>query len=52
MNAHAFRVALTTVLGVAAVTTVLLQRLKQPVVLGSILAGLLIGPNFPLSTLL
>ena len=47
MNAHAFLVALTTVLGVAAVTTVLFQRLKQPVVLGYILAGLLIGPNFP-----
>ncbi len=47
MNAHAFLVALTTVLGVAAVTTVLFQRLKQPVVLGYILAGFLIGPNFP-----
>lgn len=47
MNAHAFLVALTTVLGVAAVTTVVFQRLKQPVVLGYILAGFLIGPNFP-----
>ena len=47
MNAHAFLVALTTVLCVAAVTTVLFQRLKQPVVLGYILAGFLIGPNFP-----
>ena len=47
MNAHDFLVALTIVLGVAAVTTVLFQRLKQPVVLGYILAGFLIGPNFP-----
>jgi CPA2 family monovalent cation:H+ antiporter-2 len=47
MNAHEFLVALTIVLGVAAVTTVLFQRLKQPVVLGYILAGFLIGPNFP-----
>lgn len=47
MNAHGFLLALTTVLGVAAVTTVLFQRLKQPVVLGYILAGFLIGPHVP-----
>jgi CPA2 family monovalent cation:H+ antiporter-2 len=39
--------ALATVLGVAAVTTVVFQRLKQPVVLGYILAGLLVGPHVP-----
>jgi len=47
MNAHGFLVALTVVLGVAAVTTVLFQRLRQPVVLGYILAGFIIGPNVP-----
>ena len=48
MDAHAFLVALTIVLGVAAVTTVVFQRLRQPVVLGYILAGLIIGPNVPI----
>src|SRR5262245_39298575 len=35
------------VLCVAAVTTVVFQRLRQPVVLGYLLAGLLIGPHLP-----
>src|SRR5512142_450686 len=47
-GAHAFLLALTVVLGVAAVTTVLFQRLKQPVVLGYILAGFIVGPNVPI----
>ena len=47
MDAHDFLVALTIVLGVAALTTVLCQRLHQPVVLGYIVAGLLIGPHVP-----
>src|SRR6185369_6216200 len=38
---------LTIVLGMAAVTTVVFQRLRQPVVLGYIVAGLLIGPHVP-----
>ena len=46
-SAHQFLVALTIVLCVAGVTTVVFQRLKQPVVLGYILAGLLIGPHLP-----
>src|SRR6185295_10985485 len=46
-DAHEFLKALTVVLGVAAVTTVLFQRLRQPVVLGYILAGFIIGPNVP-----
>jgi len=33
------------VLGVAAVTTVLFQRLRQPVVLGYLLAGIVVGPH-------
>src|SRR5262249_14504609 len=38
------------VLSVAAVTTVLFQRLRQPVVLGYLVAGVLVGPHvaFPL----
>ncbi len=47
MNAHAFLLSLTIVLGVAAITTVVFQRLHQPVVLGYVLAGFIIGPNFP-----
>ncbi len=39
--------ALALVLGVAGVTTIVFQRLKQPVILGYILAGLLIGPHVP-----
>lgn len=49
-GAHEFLQALTLVLCVAAVTTVLFQRLRQPVVLGYIIAGVLVGPYvaFPL----
>ena len=47
-GAHEFLLALTVVLGVAAVTTVLFQRLRQPVVLGYILAGLVVGPHVPI----
>ncbi len=47
-DVHDFILALATVLGVAAVTTVLFQRLKQPVVLGYVLAGLIIGPHVPI----
>ncbi|HEX5471293.1 MAG TPA: cation:proton antiporter, partial [Lacipirellulaceae bacterium] len=46
-DAHAFLETLALVLCVAAVTTVLFQRLKQPVVLGYLLAGMLVGPRIP-----
>jgi CPA2 family monovalent cation:H+ antiporter-2 len=46
-GAHDFLTALALVLGVAAVTTVLCQRLHQPVVLGYLVAGLIIGPHVP-----
>jgi monovalent cation:H+ antiporter-2, CPA2 family len=46
-GAHELLAALTIVLGVAGVATVVFQRLKQPVVLGYILAGLVIGPHVP-----
>jgi CPA2 family monovalent cation:H+ antiporter-2 len=45
---HAFLLALTVVFCVAAVTTVLFQRIRQPVVLGYILAGLVVGPHVPI----
>jgi CPA2 family monovalent cation:H+ antiporter-2 len=44
---HEFLQALATVLCVAAVTTVVFQRLRQPVVLGYVIAGLLVGPHVP-----
>ncbi|MGH7644982.1 MAG: cation:proton antiporter, partial [Gemmatimonadales bacterium] len=47
-DAHEFLRALTIVLGVAAVTTVVCQRLRQPVVLGYIIAGLIVGPHVPI----
>ncbi|MGQ0722883.1 MAG: cation:proton antiporter domain-containing protein [Candidatus Eiseniibacteriota bacterium] len=47
MDSHSFLGSLALVLGVAAVTTVLFQRLHQPVVLGYLLAGLIIGPHVP-----
>lgn len=39
---------LALILGAAAIFTLLFKRLKQPVVLGYIIAGLLVGPNFKL----
>src|SRR6185503_19720293 len=49
MHAELFLRSLAIVLCVAAATTVLFQRLRQPVVLGYILAGLIVGPHFPAS---
>src|SRR5688572_11464104 len=47
-SAHDFLKALAVVLCVAAVTTVVFQRLRQPVILGYLLAGLIVGPHLPL----
>ena len=47
-DAHEFLQSLTVVLVVAALTTVLFHRLRQPVVLGYILAGLIVGPHVPI----
>ncbi len=44
MDAHSFLQNLAIVLCVAAVATVLFQRLHQPVVFGYLLAGMIIGP--------
>ena len=46
-ESHPFLVTLAMVLGVAAITTVVCQRLKLPVVFGYMLAGLIIGPHLP-----
>src|SRR5438874_664809 len=46
-HGNVFLTNLAIVLCVAAVTTVVFQRLRQPVVLGYILAGLLVGPHVP-----
>jgi CPA2 family monovalent cation:H+ antiporter-2 len=47
-DAHEFLAALTTVLCVAGVMAVISQRLRQPVVLGYVLAGLVVGPHVPI----
>ena len=39
---------LATVLGVAAVITLVFRRLKQPAVLGYMLAGMIVGPHVPI----
>jgi len=46
-HANVFLTNLAMVLCVAAVTTVVFERLRQPVVLGYLLAGLVIGPHVP-----
>src|SRR5688572_20498730 len=47
-DAHAFLQNLAVVLCVAAVTTVVFQRLRQPVVFGYLLAGMIVGPHVPI----
>ena len=48
MEGHArLLLDLAMVLGVAALTSVLFQRLKQPAVLGYLLAGMIVGPHVP-----
>ena len=50
MEAHVPRLILdlATVLGVAALITLVFRRLKQPAVLGYMLAGLIVGPHVPI----
>ena len=47
-DAHAFLQNLALVLCTAAVTTVVFQRLKQPVVFGYLIAGMIVGPHTPI----
>lgn len=49
MHPTVFLQDLAYVLGIAAVTTVVFQRLRQPVVLGYLLAGLIVGPHLEFS---
>ena len=46
-DAHQFLQTLALVLCTAAVTTVVFQKLRQPVVLGYLLAGMVVGPHLP-----
>jgi CPA2 family monovalent cation:H+ antiporter-2 len=47
-DAHAFLQNLALVLCIAALTTVVFHRLRQPVVFGYLFAGMLVGPHIPL----
>ena len=47
-DAHDFLQTLAVILCVAAVTTVVFQRLHQPVVFGYLLAGMIVGPHVPI----
>src|SRR5262245_24302209 len=47
-GARTFLQDLALVLSVAAVTTVVFRKLRQPVVLGYLLAGLIVGPHIPI----
>ena len=47
MPAEHFLQELVVILGLAALTTVLFHKLRQPVVLGYLLTGLIIGPYVP-----
>ncbi|SDB85310.1 cation:proton antiporter domain-containing protein [Williamwhitmania taraxaci] len=48
LHLPALIIDLTLILGAAAAVTLIFKRLKQPVVLGYIIAGLIIGPSFNL----
>jgi CPA2 family monovalent cation:H+ antiporter-2 len=45
---HGLLVDLAAILGVAAVTTFLFRKIRQPVILGYLLAGLIVGPHLPI----
>jgi CPA2 family monovalent cation:H+ antiporter-2 len=47
-DAQDFLRTLAVVLCVAAVTTVVFQRLRQPVVFGYLIAGMIVGPHVPI----
>ena len=48
LDAHEFLTTLAVVLSVAALTTVVFQRLRQPVVFGYLFAGMIVGPHVPI----
>ena len=45
---HTFLEDLAMVLCVAAITTIIFQKIRQPVVVGYLIAGLIVGPNVPI----
>jgi CPA2 family monovalent cation:H+ antiporter-2 len=47
-DTHDFLINLAMVLSVAALTSLLFQRLRQPVVFGYLVAGMIIGPHLPI----
>lgn len=47
-NLHQLITDLALILGSAGIVTIIFKKLKQPVVLGYIIAGLLVSPNFKL----
>ena len=48
LDTHEFLETLAVILCVAAVTTVVFQRLRQPVIFGYLLAGMIVGPHVPI----
>src|SRR5215207_2801886 len=46
-DAHAFLQNLALVFSVAAITSIVFHRLRQPVVFGYLLAGMIVGPYIP-----
>jgi K+:H+ antiporter len=48
---HTFLEDLAMVLCVAAVTTIVFQKIRQPVVVGYLIAGMIVGPNVPIPLL-
>ncbi|MGA2409453.1 MAG: cation:proton antiporter [Candidatus Binataceae bacterium] len=48
LTTHSFLEDLALLLCVAAVTTVLFQALRQPVVVGYLVAGMIVGPHLPI----
>jgi CPA2 family monovalent cation:H+ antiporter-2 len=45
---HTFLEDLAMVLCVAAITTIIFQKIRQPVVVGYLIAGMIVGPNVPI----
>ena len=51
LTSHTFLEDLAMVLCVAAITTIIFQKIRQPVVVGYLIAGLIVGPNVPIPLL-
>ena len=51
LTSHTFLEDLAMVLCVAAVTTIIFQKIRQPVVVGYLIAGMIVGPNVPIPLL-